>query len=148
MKITNMNSIKPFLLALLTVTLLSNCADDPAEDFLWANWLATSVVWHDCDIITDNGPVNCGNNLTNCVSCLKLNLNFDGKYTLTNALNGTTVTETGTYKTKGRALELNPVLGDTYELPIDKSSPTILVIEFPGDDNCVATITMEPTDCP
>lgn len=142
-----MKVLRTIVFSAIVVSVLTSCADDPAEDFLWANWLATSVKWHDCDDISKDGNVNCNNTIDNCVSCIKLNLLQSGNYTLTNTLNGQANNEIGTYKTKSGAIELNPASGSPYDLPITDSTPTILVVEFPGDGNCIATIKLTATSC-
>jgi hypothetical protein len=137
------------IIAFFALSFFTSCGDDPSEEFLWAHWYATSIARHSCDNPSEDNPnVVCQNSTDICVSCVKLKLESDGNYVLIINIDSNPEQEVGTYTVKSGAIALNPLSGDSWELPITNSDTQQMTIELPRDGGCFSTISMKATDCP
>lgn len=141
--------MKRYLLGLFVFSQLffAGCGDDSTESVILGTWLGTNIVREDCDDSANNGGLNCIYNLDQCFSCIKLELNRDGSYTLNANFDASPNNESGDYEAKSGVIRLKPEGEDAYDLPISNVTETKMVIDLSLTNGCTAIITLESADC-
>lgn len=123
--------IKYQLLALTAVLAFCvNCGDDGEQSVIFGTWKSQSITYFNCSDPGNDRNQSCP---SDCF-ILILNDNSDNTYSLIRNFEGNGVAEVGTYTASGSNLELCPVGGVCYNIPIAISGTT-MTIEVPSSDS-------------
>lgn len=127
-----MNTLK-ILGALIVPLLLLSCDEDSVPgplDLLAGSWEASSIVTSGCDDTTQDGTLECD------PFCLRITINSDGTYTLTDGLESPPSTESGVITATldkislcAKGEECSGASPDSYTL-----NGSNLVVTFSDDD--------------
>ncbi|UXP33543.1 hypothetical protein N6H18_06195 [Reichenbachiella agarivorans] len=125
-----MKIIKNLLLAFL-IPFAVACGDDSDNRAQMGRWRAVQdgVERSNCDLESNNGPVNCPTTATS--SCIELNLEANNFYGLNVAI-GSTIDggQSGTYELESNKIILCPIGGECYDVPVVDSGFDDLTIEL------------------